>query len=237
MAPTAVICNLSRRAPHISEAELKLRHIPTDLSDPEQIAKAVTSVLHILNAEAPNGRVLLINNSGFGIFGRFLESKIDQQLGMIDVNIRAVVELTSRLLPTIIARRGGIINIASTAAFQPTPLIATYGATKAFVLHWTLALREELRGSGVRVLAVCPGPTNTEFAMRAGLESGVVTPGLGQTPQEIAAESLRAWAADRGMVVNGWRNRALARVASLAPKNLAAFVAARVIRRATGRDQ
>ena len=87
---------------------------------------------------------------------------------MIDLNVRAVVQLTGRLLPLLKARGGAIVNVASTAAFQPTPWMATYGATKAFVLNWSLALNQDLRGTGVRVLVVCPGTTETEFFKRAG---------------------------------------------------------------------
>lgn len=90
---------------------------------------------------------------------------------MIDLNVRAVVDLSSRLLPVILPRGGTIVTIASTAAFQPTPFLATYGATKAFVRNWSLALNEDLRGIKVRTLTVCPGPTRSNFFKAAGFET------------------------------------------------------------------
>ncbi len=148
---------------------------------------------------------------------------------MIDVNVRAVVDLTARLLPVLRERGGAVVNIASTAAFQPTAHMATYGATKAFVLHWSLALNEELRGSGVRALAVCPGPTATEFFKRAGLKQGAVSDRWGQTVDDVVNESLRALAKGRAQVVCGWGNWFLTVVASRLPKPLAARIGAAVL--------
>jgi short-subunit dehydrogenase len=142
-----------------------------------------------------------------------------------------MLELTGRLLPTLKARGGAIINIASTAAFQPTPLLATYGASKAFVLHWSLALREELKRSGVQVLAVCPGPTSTSFGARAGVGADSVPGGVGHGPDDVVKMSLRALAARRAVVVCGWRNRILATLSSLLPKTWTAALALRVIGR------
>jgi short-subunit dehydrogenase len=229
--PSLVICNLSRRSPDMFSTELKLRHVPCDFSREGDILQGVGSVVSILDREVPEGRVLLINNSGYGSFGRFLEADLGNELGMIDVNIRAMVELTGRLLPTLKARGGAIINIASTAAFQPTPLLATYGASKAFVLHWSLALREELKGSGVHVLAVCPGPTATGFGTRAGVKSDSVPGGVGHGPDDVVKISLRALAARRAVVVCGWKNRILAAFSALLPKTWTAALALRVIGR------
>ncbi len=231
LQPSMAICNLSRRSPDMFSEELKLRHVPCDFVRRDQILQGVEDVLSILNREVPEGRVLLINNSGYGSHGPFLEADLGNELGIIDVNIRAMVELTGRFLPTLKARGGAIINIASTAAFQPTPLLATYGASKAFVLHWSLALREELRGDGVQVLAVCPGPTATGFAARAGVKSGSVPGGLGQTPDDVVEISLHALATRRAVVVCGWKNRWLARFAAVLPKTWTAALAARVIGR------
>jgi short-subunit dehydrogenase len=229
--PGLVICNLSRRSPDIFSTELMLRHVPCDFSQRGEILQGVETILSILNREVPEGRVLLINNSGYGSCGRFLEADLGNELGIIDVNIRAMVELTGRLLPTLKARGGAIINIASTAAFQPTPLLATYGASKAFVLNWSLALREELKSSGVQVLAVCPGPTSTGFGARAGVRSGSVPGGQGQTPDDVVKISLRALAARRAVVVCGWKNRIVATFASLLPKTWTSALALRVIGR------
>jgi len=229
--PALLICNLSRRSPDMISEELNLRHVPCDFCQSSQIESGVESILSMLNREEPEGRVLLINNSGYGSYGRFLEADLGNELGILEVNIRALVEVTGRLLPTLKARGGAIINIASTAAFQPTPFMATYGASKAFVLHWSLALREELRGSGVHVLAVCPGPTSTGFGTRAGVKSDSVPGGVGHTPDDVVKISLRALAARRSLVVCGWKNRLVATFASLLPKTWIANIAARIIGR------
>ena len=115
---------------------------------------------------------ILINNAGFGSNGPFLNSDLNLELSMIDLNVRALVEL-SNLFGAKMAERGAgrIMNVASTAAFQPGPLMATYYATKAFVLSFSAALAEELAGTGVTVTTLCPGPTRTEFAKRAGIEN------------------------------------------------------------------
>ncbi len=193
--------------------------------------RGAEAVLGWLNRDVPAGRVLLINNSGFGAYGAFPEPSLSHQLELLDVNIRALVELTGRLLPEIKRRGGVVMNVASTAAFQPTPYMATYGASKAFVLHWTLALDAELKGSGVRAMAVCPGPTKTEFFRRAGLKKGSVADGLSMSAEAVAEESLRAMGKGRGLVVTGWKNKISAIVGGMAPKRLATWAAEKVVGR------
>jgi len=225
----AVFCNLSRREPDIKLSQLKLRHVPCDLSNETQIVQAAEEVLHLLRVEATQGKILLINNSGFGGYGRSEDQSLPHQTEMIDLNVRAVVDLTLRLLPEIKKRGGAVVNIASTAAFQPTAFMAVYGATKAFVLHWSLALGEELRGSGVQVLAVCPGPTATEFFHRAGMKKGAVSDQWGQTSAQVVDEALRALAGGRRQLVTGWLNWLMAAVSSRLPKPFAARVGAAVL--------
>jgi short-subunit dehydrogenase len=227
--PEVVICNLSRREPAIILNQLKLRHVAVDLSDSGALQRACDEVLNYLNHGAPAGRILLVNNSGFGGYGKSDELDRGHQLEMIDLNVRAVVDLTNRLLPVLRQRGGAIINIASTAAFQPTAYLATYGATKAFLLHWSLALNEELRGSGVRALAVCPGPTATEFFKRAGLKQGAVSDRFGQTCDEVIETTLRALAGGRAQVVSGWGNWLVAAFSSRLPKPWAARLGAAVL--------
>ena len=184
-----------------------------------------------LEREVPAGQVLLLNNSGFGAYGGFPAPGVDEMKEMIDVNVRAVVELTGRLLPLLKRRGGVIVTVASTAAFQPTAYMATYGATKAFVLHWSLALNEELRGSGVRALALCPGPTATEFFHRAGLRKGSVSASLSMSSDAVVSATLRAIAARRSLVVPGWKNWVSTFLVSKLPKTLAARLAAIVLAR------
>jgi short-subunit dehydrogenase len=231
MRPELAFCNLSRRAPVINNPELNLRHVACDLSRPEQVEGALPRIEDFLTHHAPAGRILLVNNSGFGIYGRFADSDIAQQLEMVDVNVRAVLQLTGALLPAIKSRGGAIINVASTAAFQPTPYLDTYGATKAFLLHWSLGLNEELRGTGVRALAVCPGPTSTEFSRRAGIHGQKAPEPFSQTSEQVVVESLRALAAGKAMVVTGWTNKLSAAIAAKLPKPLVARLAARVMAR------
>lgn len=220
LRPELAFCNLSRRKPDMGSLQLKLRHVPCDLSDPAQVERGLEEVRDFLAVGAPTGGILLINNSGFGIYGGFPEPGAAQQLEMIDVNVRAVVQMTGALLPLIRARGGAVITVASTAAFQPTPFLGTYGATKAFVLHWSLALGEELRGKGVRTLAVCPGPTSTDFFRRAGLHEGSVPNMFGETSEKVVMTSLRALASGKSMVVSGWKNKLMTALVTKLPKPL-----------------
>src|SRR5581483_6169750 len=228
LCPELVIFNLSRRVPDIKGSQLNLRHVACDLSESAPIEAAASRLEEALTQGTLPGRILLINNSGFGSYGPFPEPGPAHQLGMIDVNVRGLVHLTVLLLPLLRARGGAIINIASTAAFQPTPGMATYGATKAFLLHWSLALNEELRGSGVRALAVCPGPTATNFSKAAGLEVSPLPDDMGETCEQVVMNSLHALAAGKSMVVSGWRNQIMAALAGKLPKPLTA--------RSTGKD-
>jgi short-subunit dehydrogenase len=229
LQPGLRFCNLSRTAPLIKEHELNLCHIGCDLSAPESVASAAAEVESFLAKAAPTGRVLLINNSGYGSYGYFPEPNLSHQLGMIDVNVRGLVDLTGRLFQTLKSRGGMIVNIASTAAFQPTPYMATYGATKAFVLHWSLAMDQELKGSGLRSLVVCPGPTSTQFFRRAGLEEAAVADSLSMNVDDVVEQALRAIASNRNLVVTGWKNKLSAIAGGMAPKRLAAWIAGKVI--------
>ncbi len=207
-------------------AQLKLRHIACDLSDAAQLERALPEIDNFLTHQAPSGRILLINNSGFGAYGPFPGPGIGQQLEMVDVNVRAVLHLTGALLPALKARGGVIMTIASIAAFQPTAFLDTYGATKAFVLHWSLGLNEELRGTGVSALAVCPGPTATGFSRRAGLREKSVPDPFGETCEQVVMASLRALAARKAMVVSGWKNKVSMALVTKLPKPLAARLTA-----------
>jgi len=229
LKPDLIFCNLSRREPPKNSSEERLNHFPCDLSRPADVARVAGEVEEFLRRNVPTGRVLLINNSGFGAYGRFPEPNLPHHLEMMDVNMRALVHLTGLLLPLLRSRGGAIINVASTAAFQPTAWMATYGATKAFVLHWSLALNEELRGTGVHALAVCPGPTGTEFFRRAGLKQGSVSSSLSMTSEAVVEMSLRALASGRSQVVTGWKNKAYTFFSSKLPKPLAAWIGAKVL--------
>jgi uncharacterized protein len=232
LKPDLLFCNLSRRSPAeniFPNAAKKLNHFPCDLSQPAQVTRVAAELVNFLERNVPEGRVLLINNSGFGAFGAVLELDPARQLEMIDVNVRALVQLTGLLLPLLRARGGAIMNIASTAAFQPTPFAATYGATKAFVLHWTVALNEELRGTRVRAIAVCPGTTATDFFERAGL--GRERIGSAMAPDKVVTCALRALASGRSQIVPGWGNKAYTFAGSRVAKPFAARVAGKILSR------
>ena len=211
-----------------------MRHFPCDLAQSSVLAETILQVEETLRREAPSGRILLVNNSGFGAYGLFPAPDVAHLTEMIDVNVRAVVQLTGALLPLLKTRGGAIVTVASTAAFQPTAFMATYGATKAFVLNWSLALNEELRGSGVRALAWCPGPTATEFFRRAGLRKGSVADALSMSSKEVVDDMLRALAGKRSLVIPGWKNKVSAFAGSVAPKRLSAWLAAKVLARYSG---
>jgi len=234
LKPELRFCNLSRHAPDkniLSGSPEKLNHFSCDVSRPADVARAAGEVQAYLAREAPVGRVLLVNNSGSGSFGAFAELPLERELAMIDLNVRGLVQLTGLLLPTLLTRGGAVLNIASTVAYVPAPFAATYGATKAFVLHWTLALDVELRGSGVRAIAVCPGTTATGFFTAAGAAGNPLRSRLTLTSDAVARSALRALARGRGQVVPGFWNSVYTLVAARLPKAVAARAAAGVFAR------
>ncbi len=224
------VCNISRRSPGKNFAKDRILHIGCDLSDANAAAEAADRALAFCGEHA-RGHILLINNSGFGSCGFFPEPEISENLDMIAVNTAAPVLLTARLLPELKRRGGWILNVASTAAFQPTPYLAVYGATKAFLLHWSLALDAELRGTPARAMALCPGPTSTAFFQRAGFSRPVVSDRWGQTPEEVVDHALAALARGKRLTVPGWSNRLLSSLSSLVPKSLSAGISERILRR------
>jgi len=154
---------------------------------------------------------VLVNSAGFGLAGAFDALPAGPQLGMIDLNVRALTALTHALLPAMVVRRRGyVLHVASMAAFQPGPLMAVYYATKAYVLSLSSALHEELRGKGVHVTALCPGYTETEFASRAaeGSKPRLFEGPFGRgDPRQVAEAGYRAVKRGRAVVVPGLRNR------------------------------
>lgn len=176
---------------------------------------------------------LLVNNAGLGHTQDFADEPIEIIRQMIDVNMGAVVELTHALLPAMKARgRGRIVNVASNAAFQPVPFLTVYAATKAFVLSFSEGLAEELRGSGVRVQALCPGITATEFFEVAGTHRGQHVRRLPMmTPDQVVRASLRGLDGGRLRVVPGLTNRILAFVVlRLVPRAMVRRLAAQLYR-------
>jgi uncharacterized protein len=163
---------------------------------------------------------VLVNNAGYGIAGAFDGSDAKEQLGMIDLNVRALVELTQIYWPAMLkAKRGGVLNVASTAAFQPGPLMAVYYASKAFVLSFSEALWKEAEGTGVHVSCLCPGPTASKFRERAGTgKTRLSRVGTPMSSAAVAKLSYRGFAKNRRVVVTGLRNKVLASLAPFLPR-------------------
>jgi len=172
---------------------------------------------------------LLVNNAGFGAYGEFHKVALDRLVEMTQVNVSAVVHLTHLFLPGMIARRSGdILILASTAAFQPVPYITTYAATKAFDLFFAEGLAEEVRQYGVRVCALCPGSTETEFFKVAGQRNH--TRRSPETPEKVAHVGLAALAAGKSSVISGFTNKIGAETVRLVPRRTVARITAGIFR-------
>ena len=162
---------------------------------------------------------VLVNNAGFGVAGAFSETDWSIEAEMIQVNITALAALTKLFLPQIRAREGKLMNVASTAAFQPGPFMAMYYASKAFVLSFTEALSEELRDTGVTVTCLCPGPVKTDFQARAYLAGTK----MGESPllvdvKDVARIGYEGMKAGKRLVIPGWKNRAVMEGLRVAPR-------------------
>ncbi len=192
------------------------RSVALDLGEAGAAARLMADL------EAHGERVdLLINNAGFGLWGRFIELDGPKQRAMIDLNCGALVELCHAVLPAMVKRKdGAILNVASTAAFQPGPGMATYFATKAFVLSFTEALHEEMRTKGVRVSALCPGPTATEFGAVAGFTGNGVFDAMSAKSGDVVAAGLAALDRNRAVLIPGIANKAGAQGHRFLPRAL-----------------
>ncbi len=182
---------------------------------------------------------VLVNNAGFGTYGPFAETDEAREHGMIGVNVDALMGLTRAVLPGMLARRkGGILNVASTIAFQPGPYQAVYGASKAFVLSFGQALWAETRGTGVVVTTLCPGPTATGFVDALGSDvSHTAIYGHLAAPEPVVAAGLRALDRGRAVVVPGLRNKIMANSGRFSPGWVNALIAGRLLRPAVTSDR
>lgn len=168
---------------------------------------------------------VLVNNAGLGGFGLFAGQSPERQAEMMQVNMVALTCLTRLFLPPMIGRhRGGILNVASMAAYQPGPLMSVYYASKAYVLSLSEALAEEVRGQGVVVTALCPGPVHTEFGKVAGVETFGELEQLAVDVRTVAEQAFAGFSSGKRVVIPGWRNRLLAILSKVAPRSLAAKV-------------
>ncbi|SDM99636.1 hypothetical protein SAMN04487949_3108 [Halogranum gelatinilyticum] len=163
---------------------------------------------------------VLVNNAGFGTNGPFTETDLGRELDEIQVNVTALTELTKRFLPGMVERgHGRVLNVASTAAFQPGPFMAVYYATKAYVLSFSEAISEELDGTGVTVTALCPGATSTKFDERAGVTDTPLFQGDVASAADVAETGYRATMQGKPVVVHGWKNKLLTLAVRFSPRS------------------
>ena len=165
---------------------------------------------------------ILINNAGFGALGEFAHMREQEIQGQIDLNISALTSLTRLFLPSMVRRRSGrIMNVASTAGFQPGPLMAVYYATKAYVISFSEAIANELRGSGVTVTCFCPGATDTGFAKRAGNDQSRLFKQFGpMSAEKVALDGYRAVMEGRTLAISGMQNWLVAQSTRFAPRKM-----------------
>ena len=197
------------------EYAIRATVIPADLADPD----APSRIFDTARAEGIEIE-FLVNNAGFGLGGEFSKTDINTELDMIQVNVSALVHLTKLFMQPMLARKSGrIMNVASTAAFQPGPLMSIYYATKAFVLSFSEALDEELRNSGVTVTCLCPGTTATHFAENAGVtNSGVFA--RTQKADAVARFGYEAMLSGERVAIPGFRNKIMVQAERLASRKL-----------------
>lgn len=210
---------------------IRAQYVVLDLSKPESPARLFEeAVKRSLSVE------MLVNNAGFGSMGEFSKLDLARELKMIDLNVKSLVELTHRFLQPMLERKqGGIINVASTAAFQPVPYMATYAATKAFVLSFSEALWEENRAHGIKVMALCPGVTETNFFEAA---RGHKPPArASQTPEEVVDTALRGFAQGKSHIISGWTNFLMTETERLVPRSFVTRLAGRMMRAQQERDK
>ena len=214
----------ARRKERLEELAKELgnaRAVAIDLSKKDSAAKLIGDV-------HANGEVvdLLVNNAGFGLIGRFAELDAKRLRQMVDVNVGALMDLCRAASPGMIERRSGaIINLASTAAFQPGPKMAVYFATKAFVLSFTEALHEELKPHGIKVSCLCPGPTHTEFGEVAGFGGNSMFDHVAMGPAEVVEAGLAGLDRNQAVVVPGWMNKVTAASTRFAPRSVVRKIA------------
>jgi short-subunit dehydrogenase len=209
----------------------RLDQLATELGNARVVAidlsKAGAAAKLIADLDANGETVdLLVNNAGFGLIGRFAELDAKRERQMIDLNVGTLTDLCRAVAPAMIARRsGGIINVASTAAFQPGPKMALYFATKAFVLSLTEALHEELKPHGVKVTCLCPGPTRTEFGDVAGFGGNGLFDRVAMESPAVVRVALKGLERNKAVVIPGLLNKLTANSGRFAPRSVVRKIA------------
>ena len=208
---------LSALAEELSDKHnVNARVLPADLAR----AEAPREIFEELQSDAVTVDAL-VNNAGIGSYGLFAETDAKTELDLLQINVVALTHLTKLFLPQMIARRRGyLLNVASTAAFQPGPLMAVYYASKAYVLSFSEALANETSGTGVRVSVLCPGPTETGFVAAAGMGESKLFDANVMSARAVAVEGYRGMLSGKTIVIPGLRNRLLASGYRFAPRGL-----------------
>ncbi len=209
------------------EHRIQAATIAVDLAKPDAPARIQSEL-----SRAGTSIDVVVNNAGFGLQGTVAELPLERQLDMIQVNVTALTALTRLFLPAMLQRnRGGILNVASTAAFQPGPLMAVYYATKAYVESFTEALAEEVKGTGLRITCLCPGPTATEFAEAAAIADTNLFRGRTMTSADVARIGYDGWKNGKVLVVSGLSNKVGMSLVRMAPRSMVR----RLVKRLNGR--
>jgi hypothetical protein len=213
----------------------KLERLATEVRTLGRRAHVLTADLSRPAASAEVARVaesigpidVLVNSAGFGDYGDFIERPWDIQASMLQVNIVALTELTKHIIPGMIARkRGHVLNLGSTASFQPAPRLGVYAATKAYVLHLSEALHEEVKGTGVSVTALCPGSTDTGFHAVANTGASLLNRFLMMKMEPVVEAGWNGMMRGKAVVVPGWFNKVNAWLIGFFPRGLARKMAA-----------
>ena len=217
---------LDQLAADVTEkAGVAVEVLPADLSTPEGVAVAENRI-------ARGDIDLLVNNAGFATLGVFGSLPLEREQEELDVNIRALVSLTHAALgPMLQCGQGTIINLGSVGSFTPTPYMATYVATKAFVLHFSESVHEEVRDRGVTVTCLCPGFVASEFQGVAGLDVSELPSAGWQTPKQVVAAALKGAAARRAIVIPGAMNSVMASAPRFTPRFLVRRIAGSIFKK------
>jgi uncharacterized protein len=200
--------------------------LPEDLSDPSgprRLHEAIVAMKLDVH--------YVVNNAGVGLYGKFATTSLDAELKMIQLNVTSVVDLTKRLLPAMIERGGGrFLNVASTAAFVPGPWMSVYYATKGFLLSFSQAIDYELKPAGITVTTLCPGPTESEFKVRAGSQRSRLFEAFLMDAPRVARVGYDAMMKGKAVAIPGMRNKMIPIAARLAPRSVVATLSHRAAR-------
>ncbi len=216
---------LDKIADDIRTSNVTVNTLPLDLIQPDALDKLI-QYLKEKNIEID----LLVNNAGFGSYGYFHGLNAARELEMIQLNISALVKFTHHFIQPMIRRNhGAVINISSTAGFQPVPFMATYGATKAFVTSFTMALHSEYKDTGVSFIAVCPGRTKTQFQVVSGSEQITIKSRFATTDQ-VTRVTMKALSNHSSFIIEGWPNKIAVHLQRFFPREWVLYLARRIFK-------